>query len=618
MKNNKLVELGRINEKVRELKRYLAELQEDKSIKDIDSSYSKFCDREIMVSVMGVTKRGKSTLVNALLGREDDEVAPVDTCPVSMVVSGYKYSTQKMVTAFFQNGQQEEISFPEIKSFITVQGNPENEKQVESVLVEGPFAGLEYISSLTNSKIAIYDTPGTESIEENYDNILYNYIPRSDVILYVFTLNQPISPADVSFIKQIRKVKDNKHGLVMVLNKKDLLSKEDLEKAIAYTRNILRNAGVTPLPKIVPISALEAIGNTNQTSFSKLIQALQVEITESSMYESHLRMLATRIVTATHQPVLKLRTSFGFDKPMMENLEKELESLPQDSIKAKEQFEEKWDTAIDRYLNNLEVAQRKINEEVSFKFSHTSFFSGSSQGNLQNAINVIIKSELRACTEEVYGNLKDAFNVLGKNMISAVDRVDTSCTPERTNASPGVYAASVSKTAMGLLLTSGAPAIPALLASAVTSAGSGGFIAGIGGAVGSMIALPLGAILGAIVAPVGLIMAGTGIIRWRKVYKIKQNSDLLRARDSAEKAISDLFRKLEREAHDYRNNKSIILREYEKLIKVESETLRSDLKKYDKIDIEKRQEIHDAILSSIEGILHLANLGNDGKPYDAQ
>lgn len=296
---------------------------------------------------MGVTKRGKSTLVNALLEREDDFVAPVDSAPATSMISTYKYSSEETATVLFQNGENETISYPEIRSFVTVDENPNNVKQVESLVVEGPFSGLDYLSKSTDSKILIYDTPGAESIEENYDNILYSYIPRSDIILYAFTLNQPITKTDIEFIKNIRSVKGNSGGLILVLNKKDLLTDSQLSEAISYTKDILRNEGISPLPKIIPISASEAIGNMHESSFQKLIITLLSELKESSLYESYLRMLTTRIVKVVYLTVLKLSVSLNQKEFKVKSLETELNLLPEESSNLKQEFEEKWDAAID-------------------------------------------------------------------------------------------------------------------------------------------------------------------------------------------------------------------------------------------------------------------------------
>jgi len=608
MKNNQLVKLNQVNENLRELKRLLLQLGENKVVEQIEDSYSLFRNREIVISVMGVTKRGKSTLVNALLEREDDFVAPVDSAPATSMISTYKYSSEETATVFFQNGENEIISYPEIRSFVTVDENPNNVKQVESLVVEGPFSGLDYLSKFTDSKILIYDTPGAESIEENYDNILYNYIPRSDVILYAFTLNQPITKTDIDFIKNIKTVKGNSHGLILVLNKKDLLTDAQLNEAISYTKDILRNEGISPLPEIIPISASQAIGNMHEPLFQKLINILLLELKESSLHESYLRMLTTRIVKAVYPAVLKLSISLNQKESEVKLLELKLNSLPEEISNLKQEFEEKWDAAIDNYLYNLSVAQSSIDEQISLKFKNTSFFAGSSHGNLQNAVNVIIKKQLSSCTKEIYTELSDALDILGENYISTIKRIDTACNPEQTNSPTSVYAQPVTKTMSGILLTSGAPALGPLLASAVTFAGSGGTIASIGGAIGSMIALPIGAILGFAVAPIGLIMAGSGIIKWKKVYTIKRQADLLNARDAVERAVADLFRKLEREAKKYKSEKNKILSDYKKGMRVKSTSLVNELEGYDRIDFTVKKEIYDSILKIIEDMVVFSGL----------
>lgn len=100
-------------------------------------------DEKLMVAVMGKANRGKSTLINALLGRRDDVVAPVDRLPASSTVSCFSRAKGEKAAVTFQDGRKEAIPFARIREFVTEDGNPENKKGVQLLEIEGPFPNLD-------------------------------------------------------------------------------------------------------------------------------------------------------------------------------------------------------------------------------------------------------------------------------------------------------------------------------------------------------------------------------------------------------------------------------------------------------------------------------------------
>jgi GTPase SAR1 family protein len=52
------------------------------------------------LAVLGKAKRGKSTLINALLGRKDDTLAPIDKLPASSAITRFRYGNEKAAVAF--------------------------------------------------------------------------------------------------------------------------------------------------------------------------------------------------------------------------------------------------------------------------------------------------------------------------------------------------------------------------------------------------------------------------------------------------------------------------------------------------------------------------------------
>lgn len=75
-----------------------------------------------MLVVLGKVKRGKSTLCNALLGRQDDLIAPVDTLPASSVITKFFRQPEESVRVIHRDGQIETTDYRHIREFVTEQG----------------------------------------------------------------------------------------------------------------------------------------------------------------------------------------------------------------------------------------------------------------------------------------------------------------------------------------------------------------------------------------------------------------------------------------------------------------------------------------------------------------
>ena len=90
--------------------------------------------------ILGAFKRGKSTLINALLG---EPILPTAIVPLTSVVTILGYGDHLNIVVLFQNGATENLSQPELMAYITEKGNPRNQKGVREVAITFPFRLFE-------------------------------------------------------------------------------------------------------------------------------------------------------------------------------------------------------------------------------------------------------------------------------------------------------------------------------------------------------------------------------------------------------------------------------------------------------------------------------------------
>lgn len=106
------------------------------------------------------------------------------------------------------------------------------------------------------SEISIVDTPGTNAIIREHEEITSKFVPRSDLVLFITSADRPFTESERIFLEKIR---DWGKKVVVVINKIDILqNSEDLAQIQAFlTENTQSLFGITP--DIFPISARSAL-----------------------------------------------------------------------------------------------------------------------------------------------------------------------------------------------------------------------------------------------------------------------------------------------------------------------------------------------------------------------
>jgi ribosome biogenesis GTPase A len=108
----------------------------------------------LRVLMVGEAKRGKSTLVNALLGRE---VLPSGVTPLTSVTTTVRYGDDERAEVRFLDGHEEKHPLAALPDLVTERGNPRNRRGIAAVTV--------YLAaSLLAGGVELVDTPGTGSV----------------------------------------------------------------------------------------------------------------------------------------------------------------------------------------------------------------------------------------------------------------------------------------------------------------------------------------------------------------------------------------------------------------------------------------------------------------------
>lgn len=114
-------------------------------------------------------------------------------------------------------------------------------------------------------EISIVDTPGTNAVIREHEQITSEFVPRSDLVLFITSADRPFTESENNFLHQIR---DWGKKVVLVINKIDILqSDEDIQQVIHYvSENVHQLLGIQP--EIFPVSARQALrAKTGEPAF---------------------------------------------------------------------------------------------------------------------------------------------------------------------------------------------------------------------------------------------------------------------------------------------------------------------------------------------------------------
>ncbi|HXW47530.1 MAG TPA: dynamin family protein [Streptosporangiaceae bacterium] len=210
----------------------------------------------LRVLVAGEAKRGKSTLVNALLGRE---VLPSGVIPLTAVPATVVQATgsDEGIEVAFTDGRSARYPLPALPDFGTERGNPGNSRHVAAitVLADAPILARG---------VEIVDTPGTGSVHAHNTAAADAALPSMDAAIFVLTADPPVSASERDLL---RRVAGMSVALFIVLNKADYLDQIALAEAEEFTARIVAEVTGRPAP-VYPLSARSALGKAGDAGFT--------------------------------------------------------------------------------------------------------------------------------------------------------------------------------------------------------------------------------------------------------------------------------------------------------------------------------------------------------------
>ncbi len=360
------------------------------------------------VAVLGEFKRGKSSLINSLIG---EELLPSDLLPATAVLNVLEYAEQPELVIKWRDGNSEtvELTREQLNRF-TVEGSADSE-QVQ-------FLVLRCNSPILREGLVIIDTPGVNDISESRIEVTKNIIPNCDAALFLLDAAAPVTRSEAEFL-QTQVLSFSLHSLLFVISKADRLDEEELEESLQGAEQRLKQL-LSVEPNIIAYSAREVMRSIQsngyseqQTELLRHVQKLKEKANSEKVLRQSSKLKATIAILEDHldnaEQILCLDETKS--QELMMNIEQRLRSdkakfhqfIDSMNIVGRSTLVRMFETSFDKFIKDLTTQildQIRVVDDV--------------EKYLTKALPVEIERSVRLYTErkskEIYDYLKNFTN----------------------------------------------------------------------------------------------------------------------------------------------------------------------------------------------------------------
>lgn len=227
----------------------------------------RLAEERFHLALLGQFKRGKSTLLNALLG---EALLPTSVVPLTAIPTFLYPGPKLQARIVYQNGHNPDTFTPRqsrelttiLARFVTEEGNPHNQRNVA-------YAEVYHPAPLLRRGVVLIDTPGIGSTFRHNTEATLNFLPQCDAALFLVSADPPLTEVEVEFLKEVRaKVA----RLFFILNKVDYLNAAEQQAAHSFLKKVLREqVGLANPEPIFCVSARQGL-EARQTDNPQLWQ----------------------------------------------------------------------------------------------------------------------------------------------------------------------------------------------------------------------------------------------------------------------------------------------------------------------------------------------------------
>ncbi len=252
---------GEITEGLSRMAKFCDQLGMEERSASLREGKKKLQSHKFAVGILGEFKRGKSTVINALLGRE---IMPADILPCSATMNRVSYDLQPSVQLNMMDGTTNRIAVEELAQYVT---KLDDNSTANAALIEEAI--VFYPCQFCQNGVDIIDTPGLND-DERMNKITEETVPKLDAVIMVLVPDNPFSMSEADFVRNKLMCSDIGR-LIFLVNKIDTVRPMDRARVVESIR--------TKIEKSVLEKTAEVYGED-----SEQYQAVKQKIADIRIY----------------------------------------------------------------------------------------------------------------------------------------------------------------------------------------------------------------------------------------------------------------------------------------------------------------------------------------------
>ena len=181
--------------------------------------FARLAEDRFNIAVVGQFSRGKTSLMNAMLGTDR---LPTGIVPLTSVITTVQYGPkERAVLEYEERRYPYEIPLASIADYVSQRHNPGNEKGIK-------YAHVELPAELLRQGFFLVDTPGLGSAIVENTRTTENYLPEADAFILVTSYDSPLSSEEYRLLNIL---KAHRYKMFVIVNKSDLVNGPDRDDA---------------------------------------------------------------------------------------------------------------------------------------------------------------------------------------------------------------------------------------------------------------------------------------------------------------------------------------------------------------------------------------------------
>jgi len=345
----------------------------------------KVMETELVVPVIGAFSAGKSSLLNALMGKE---ILPVGIAPETELATELRYSSESYLLAIKPDGVQERLPIEALSSI--------NHRSSE-------FSHLRlYLDSEALKAIAplvLVDMPGFGSSLENHNKAIAYYLPRG--VHFVVLTSIEDGNITQSMLRKLDELKTYNTDFTFLLSKCNLRAADQVNEVRAYIDDQLSVYFGEHCTSV-------AVGNRGGEELTRALTALQPDALFSRLFIDILKDQNFDVLAQINLALSMLKKDKAESEQAARSLDQALASLLEQRKEVESDLKERYSgKMLDRCLRGVDNALNDSLEEL------VSLGMGRNQQTLSTTISDIIRSSLAS-------NIKSEVQEISSNMVDRI------------------------------------------------------------------------------------------------------------------------------------------------------------------------------------------------------